>query len=257
MPGEIRSFLKSTKWNEVLAAVQFSMNVKIHPAHGFTPFQVVFARNPPSFQDYSNCVDSINNDTLSERGKAIQNVLYPTIRDAALSSATKRAKAYDKTHARAAFKVHDVVMIRDESKVNKMEPIWVGPYKILRKNRGGAFLLLDSTGALLPRNVAPSQMKRIDEDSYSSNSFEVKSILNHRGVANDREYLVQWKHSEVPTWEPFTNFDDLSPIQDYFRRLSLLEGGDGNPTNPPINSSNNDAGSVSRKMPKIKLLFNS
>ena len=79
------------------------------------------------------------------------------------------------------------------------------------KNRGGSYILQDSTGALFPRNASASQMKKITDDQFATDHAEVDCILNHRGDGASRKYLAKWKGRDVLTWEPVSHFDDFSP----------------------------------------------
>ena len=99
---------------------------------------------------------------------------------------------------------------------------------MLKRSFGGAYLLQDQTGALLPRNVPPSQLKIISYHADpSEQSFEVLSILNHRGSVQDREYLVKWKHEYPDTWIHHAKFNDLDIIRKYWaRRTPVSPEGD-------------------------------
>ena len=104
---------------------------------------------------------------------------------------------------------------------NKFEPAYHEPYKVLRRNRGGAYILEDSTGALYPRNVPPSHLKTIpNQDADQTSSFEVEAILNHVEDKEGIKYHVRWKDysEDHDSWEPHTSFDDLETISKYWAR---------------------------------------
>jgi hypothetical protein len=189
---------------------------------------LVFGRRHTDFADYSTAVPAVL--PLDDRIKLISDVLHPAARASSTSRSARRQAKFAKKSKKSSpsFAVNDLVMIQDTLRRNKMEPPWVGPYKILRKNRGGAYIIQDSTGALFPRNVTTSQMKKITDDQFGTDHVEVDCVLHHRGTGSSREYLVQWKGRDVLTWEPVSHFDDLAPIDTYFRRLSNNLGeGDG------------------------------
>ena len=113
-------------------------------------------------------------------------------------------------------------MKRDPTRTSTLQPYYEGPFKVLKRTSGGSYVLQDATGALLPRNAAPSQLKIIShapDDKQAS--FEVDAILDHRGTVNyDRSYLVKWKHDHPHTWIPEQDFNDLDCISSYWKRRS-------------------------------------
>jgi hypothetical protein len=123
----------------------------------------------------------------------------------------------------AAFPNGSTVMIVDQTRGNKFEPKYVGPYIILRRSRGGAYVLKDMTGDILDRRVTSDQMKLVRRDGRAIDTnnpiYEVHSVMDHRGVPGHYEYLVRWKNygQEDDTWEPAANFLDNKVIQDYWR----------------------------------------
>eukprot|EP00733_Pompholyxophrys_punicea_P000270 Pompholyxophrys_punicea_v1_NODE_58_length_4147_cov_5.424487.p4 type:complete len:114 gc:universal NODE_58_length_4147_cov_5.424487:799-1140(+) len=92
-------------------------------------------------------------------------------------------------------------------------------FSAVRLNKGGAYELLDATGALLARAVPPSHLKVIAGDMLSD-SQEVTAIVDHRKEASDTLYRVRWKGlSEADdTWEKPSAFDDPTLISRYWRR---------------------------------------
>jgi len=136
---------------------------------------------------------------------------------------SKAAAAFAKKHGKRIsknpFPPGSYVMVIDPVRSSKNEPFYIGPFKVLRRNQGGAYQLLDTDNTLFPRNVAPSAMKLtrinpIDDEA----SYVVDKILDHKGSPSSREYLVKWKHFDdsFNAWIPTTNFDDLSVIDKYW-----------------------------------------
>jgi hypothetical protein len=115
------------------------------------------------------------------------------------------------------------VMLKEQRQGAAFNAKYSGPYKVLRRTRGGAYVLLDATGTLLPRNVAPQHLKLIDPAGVhadESPSYEVEAILDHRGPVSDREYLVRWQgyDSSSDSWEKASSFDTHGVIDEYWRR---------------------------------------
>ena len=111
------------------------------------------------------------------------------------------------------------VMVTDQWRSSKKEPRYEGPFKVLKRTRGGSYQLLDTDGTLFARAVAPMHMKPVSKDpAHDALSYVVDCIIDHRGPPGSREYLVRWKSfsKDHDSWEPVKNFDDLAVIINYW-----------------------------------------
>jgi hypothetical protein len=114
------------------------------------------------------------------------------------------------------------VMTLDPILGEKLSPRYEGPYTIVQRNAGGAYILKDGTGTLLDRTYAPSQLKLVLDDADESDTYEVERVVAHRPHTHDsnkKEYLVKWKNysSKLNTWEPEENFVERSTLTDYWK----------------------------------------
>lgn len=119
------------------------------------------------------------------------------------------------------FPAGSFVKIRNLTRRSKLEEEYEGPFKVVRKTRGGSYVLQDFDGNLLERNYPPRDLTLISGDpTPDSESYEVEQILNHRAGEHGYEYLVKWKgyDAEYNTWEPESSFNTLVPIQTYWDR---------------------------------------
>lgn len=215
-----------------LPAAQSAINTKPAGLHGCMPAELFFGRPVNALQDYSDVeTDLMSEDELSERLTVMMDLVYPEVfkrsqRKHALSA--KRANANRRATV-SSFEPGCTVMISDVIRGSKNDPPFVGPYTVLKKTRAGTYVLLDSTGCILGRNVPKSQIKLVSApprpelaQAVSANplqrSYVVDKILRHRGPEGAREYLVRWRgyDSSSDSWEPDTNFDDRRVIQDYW-----------------------------------------
>jgi hypothetical protein len=119
-------------------------------------------------------------------------------------------------------------MVLDPIQGDKFTPRYEGPYTVVCKNTGGAYILKDGTGALLGRRYAPSQLK-LALNSLTEPTYKVEEILDARsipekeGVPAHTEYLVKWKdyESEFNTWEPEKNFIEKRCIHKFWKDCDL------------------------------------
>jgi len=230
----IKKLLNGVKkeWDLHVPFAQFCINQKIAEIHQSAPFSVMFGRTTNAFNNFSN-IDSNLPDSPDAEQQAIflaevnqhiremKEALFPGIADK-ISNAQAKGKAYfDANHRQVSFPLNSYVMVRDTRRSNKLDPINEGPYKIINKTKGGAYILEDGEGKLLERNFPPSALIIISADPiYGEPSYEVEAILNHRKTDNGYEYLVRWKNytADDDSWEPQENFDDLETIQRYWVR---------------------------------------
>jgi transposase InsO family protein len=260
-----------SSWEKHVPTVQFYLNNKVQSCHGSTPFSLMFARSSNSFTDYTTtALKPLSDDLLLERLKNIQSILFPAISAKLQTTQNKTKHRFDTTKNLLSnpFPDGSFVMRRDATRSSTLQPYYEGPFKILKRTSGGSYVLQDSTGALLPRNAAPSQLKIISYAPDSTQtSFEIDAILDHRGEVNyDRAYLVKWKHDHPNSWIPERDFDDVDCITQYWKRRitpqasSFLEGGNvmtEPQTQTQTISANNKPGPQSQKHSKNSKRTNS
>lgn len=231
---------ENKQWDRFVPAVQLFMNTKVSAAHDSAPFSVMFGRRINNFQDFSD-IDPANADFAAARAKLhwFTDVLFPAIADKEAGNASKAITAFARSNriSKDPFPPGSFVMVINPTKSSKAEPSYEGPFKVLRKTRGGSYQLLDNDASLFSRAVAPSQMKLVSKNpKHDAVSFVVDRILAHRGKPAAREYLVRWKGGvpEDDSWEPFSSFNDQQIIAQYWsgisKPLSHSEGSDVMPS---------------------------
>ncbi|KAI8319064.1 hypothetical protein GQ54DRAFT_299643 [Martensiomyces pterosporus] len=115
-------------------------------------------------------------------------------------------------------------MVVDKVRASKSDPANEGPFKVLRRTQGGSYELQDLDGETLSRRYPPRDLIPISSsDIFTEESFEVDKIIKHRKDNNGEfEYKVRWKGyaPSDDTWEPFANFNSVTPIDKYWTSLS-------------------------------------
>ncbi|KAH9244023.1 hypothetical protein BASA81_018607 [Batrachochytrium salamandrivorans] len=118
----------------------------------------------------------------------MSSVLFPAIGNLSKRSVNKAQlafiKKFGKQISKDPFPVNSSVMIVDPVRSSKNEPYYLGPFKVLRRTKGGSYEILDSDNTLFPRNVAPSMMKLIQRNAIDDqDTYVVDKILKHKGPA--------------------------------------------------------------------------
>jgi hypothetical protein len=230
------------RWDEALPGVTHAINTTESRQFKATPFSLFFGRPANSWKDYrltelQDCRFEVPNaeSEREEDKKLMEEVIVPAVRIAAEQRQDHQNAKLDKKRVRAPkFEVGCKVMVKDNQRSSKLEPLWLGPFEILRKNKRGTFQVKDLSGAILHRTIPVTQMKLCgagplfggDGSALGANDDEqkryvVQSIIDDR--VNDQgltEVLVRWRgYGEADdTWEKVSSFDDGATLANYWRR---------------------------------------
>jgi len=184
----------------------------------------MFGRTLNTLSDHSTTESQLlTHDQLVERWEKIHNIVYPAITSRVSKFVAKAQEQFAKRHKilQDPFPPGAAVMTIDPTRSTKLDPVYEGPFRVLRRNRGGTYLLQDHDNTLLSRPVPPEDLKLISQSAlHDTTSYIVDRILQHRGPPNKREYLVKWKHFDdrYNLWIPHSNFDDIQCISDYWKQ---------------------------------------
>jgi hypothetical protein len=119
----------------------------------------------------------------------------------------------------------DPEYLLDSSFKPSHEPVYIGPYIVVRRLPHGTYLVKDETGEQLKRSVPLDQMKLVPSaaDSAATDNrdvYVVDNIVAHRitplGVL---EYRVKWKgySTKQNSWIPEENLVDTDYVHQYFK----------------------------------------
>jgi transposase InsO family protein len=224
-------------WDLYIPGGQLFLNSKVQPLTSSSAMALMFARPSNPLLDYKSVSSELlTADQLVERNQLVLDVVYPEIFDQVQAQQAASASRTNKKRPKAKpIPLGSSVMIKDVARSSKLDPYWVGPYKVVRKTRAKTYSLLDSRERLLPRAVPVDQLKLIAlpeepfrnthvDDSSSvptapNGSQVVDKILDHRGPEGKRQYLVQWAKDGDTTWEPESHFDDINVIRSYWSNV--------------------------------------
>ena len=226
---------RTEDWDLYVDSTQEALNNTHTALHGTRPFSLMFARRPNENKDYNNVLDKTKSPEtmkqLETRINEFNDTVLPAIREKIKTSQAASRDKFNQTHRILSdIPTGSQVTLKNVNRVAKSDPLYVGNYTVKRKTQGGSYVLVDATGALLPRDVPPSQIKVISQEVSLSNtdqseSYDVEAVLHHKGSPGNYLYKVRWKGygEEDDTWEPASHFHDYRPIQKYWSRLSEQE----------------------------------
>jgi hypothetical protein len=81
--------------------------------------------------------------------------------------------------------------------------------------------LTDPAGELVKTIYPSHKLKLIDSIPDDDDHFVVERVVDDRGPAGAKEYLIKWKgwptEDNTCTWEPLSSFDSPIMIEAYWR----------------------------------------
>ena len=222
-------------WPLFVPLAQYSFNARISFFTGSMPFSLMFGRSPAEWKDYSASASasvsdvpvSVSLDDWKLQQEKLVSLIYPAVSNRireSKSAMMKRLDAHRRLLLPTSIPAGSTVMLKDVTRSNKFEPKYVGPYIVLRRSRGGAYVLRDLTGDVLDRRVPGDQLKLVSKKARAKDKdpkavvYVVNKVIDHRGSPGAYEYLVNWSgYSDSDnTWEPATSFLDDAVIKRYW-----------------------------------------
>ncbi|CEP12320.1 hypothetical protein [Parasitella parasitica] len=165
-------------------------------------------------------------EQLIERIDVMSDVVFPAIMDKTNAYVDNMKDKFDKyKNIVKDFEKGAPVMVRFPTLKGSLTPSYMGPYTIVRKTKGGSYVLSDETGLLMDRDYTPSELKAISQDNIlneddGNHIYEIEGILDHRGTGSNIEYKIRWKgySQEEDSWLRPEMITHEHIIQQYWRR---------------------------------------
>lgn len=142
----IRSYIDINRldWDEWLKYFTYCFNTTPSSVNNYCPFQLVFAKIPPSFDFLSsNKIDPVYNID-SYYSEIRQRLQISNLRAKQIIEKAKqdRKEEYDKKSKPLNVKVNDLVLIENYPR-HKFEPLFKGPYKIEKIKEPNCFIKIE------------------------------------------------------------------------------------------------------------------
>eukprot|EP01135_Chromosphaera_perkinsii_P002187 Nk52_evm22s218 gene=Nk52_evmTU22s218 len=188
----------------------------------------MFARTLNEFVNYNNLPeDNLKPDVemLNNRVTEMRNVVRDALKQKIDETLNKRARYYSNGRL---IKNDDLlpgsaVLLYDKEASSKLDPKYFGPFSIIRKNRGGAYVLKDLYSNVLERNIPRSMIKPINSGLLRTlERKEIEAVLNvKKNSSGQTEYLVKFKYlgPKNNAWIPDKAISNRKLIAEYWARL--------------------------------------
>jgi transposase InsO family protein len=156
------------KWDHFVSQALFNLRVRQHQITGFSPFKLMFgveARLPvcgetPYVLDMRNPSDlveiraQLRRDMENNRNLAQSNTQQARMRDSTRFNASATLDPLE---------IDDWVLLRAQSR-KKLQPVWIGPYKVVQVAPYDTYRLKSPEGYLVPALVHRNRLKRAHLD---------------------------------------------------------------------------------------------
>jgi hypothetical protein len=154
----------------------------------------------------------------------MSKIVYPTILEKAKRKIDSRNLKFLKKNRIITNLLNPgaLVMVKDETRSNKHEPIYEGPFVIVRRTAGGPYVLKGPDGTEYKRDA--SVLKSIHQEAAIQGiTAEVEEIIGERVEPDDsKPFLVKWKgiSPHLNSWVPHADFIDHGPISKWIKKNS-------------------------------------
>ncbi|MGH2639393.1 MAG: integrase catalytic domain-containing protein, partial [Rhabdochlamydiaceae bacterium] len=141
-------------WESWLPLVQLSINAAFSKRTKSAPFSLMFGRQFNGFGDFSDtdtCEDIVEAaEKQLSRSKVLWNVILPGVSEVNRMTKEKLRTSLDTNRKQQGMLLPGTkVMALDQTRGSKWDPVYEGPFTVVRQGEGGAYTLKDAKGAHL------------------------------------------------------------------------------------------------------------
>jgi transposase InsO family protein len=208
-------------WDVFVPSIQYFTNLKICARHGSAPFSLFFARQANAFDTFSNSLKSEPNyEQFQKKLEYITGLVYPMIKKKTEEFHVITSRNHSKWKpiiSHEKFPPGSLVMVKDDTRENKSDPPYEGPFIVIRRNSGGAYILKGKDGSEYQR--VANQMKFINKtdniDSFVDSSLqEIQKII---AKVDEDHFIVKFKGLKEPQKIHRSDFQSSNLISKFER----------------------------------------
>ncbi|CEP18537.1 hypothetical protein [Parasitella parasitica] len=160
--------------------VQLALNNKVSKRLNTPPFNLIVM----SYEELIKRIDHMN------------EIVFPAINDRTDKYISNLRDQFDKNkNVVKDYPPGTHVMVRIPILKVALTPSYEGPFTIIRKTKGGSYVLQNELGVLMDHDYARRELKVVSKDNIDddSDTYEIEDILEHKGSGKNTEYKIRWK----------------------------------------------------------------
>jgi hypothetical protein len=186
----------------------------------------MFAREPNNYDVFTNTSnETFNQDVWEKHLEKLKKIIRPAINQKVNIAHLIREDQFNAKFKLVVFKPKDRVMAKDVTRASKWHSFYEGPFEVICRNLGGAYILKDSANSILPFRFPPSHLKLVlSSTPLIEKSYPIKKILSHLPIKYrpyDFDYYVQFDIPDTtPVWIAAELFDSPIPVEKYWKSIS-------------------------------------
>lgn len=211
------------RWDDALPGVTMAVNAKDSRITGTAPFTLFYGRTRNQWEDYTVQALAITDGPrrteadaaahIEAQQKVMREAVTPAVREVVAKNQQKQNAKLDATRKLVVeeFPPGSLVMLDNPFGTT---PRRVGPFLVVRRNRGLTYTLQDLNRRILERHFPVSQLSFVASTTTplttpsggvlntSKATRVVTSLMQHRkrsGSANELEYLGRWDDHPAAT----------------------------------------------------------
>jgi transposase InsO family protein len=222
----LRTFLTEyqSTWIQVLPWAVYQHNILPGVILPYSPYRIVFGREPPSIGDVPTNKPTHRNVSCEEWFQELES-MRKKVQDSLTKIHSRLRSKYISQHRNPEYEPGDKVWVRNtkpRSNVSKLDPLWTGPCEILERiGSTGRYKVslphgvedahMDSFKPYLtpPSGVAiPFHYFKPKAVLHESDEYVVDKIVGHKVEKGVHFWKVRWKGygPEEDSWEPASSF---------------------------------------------------
>jgi hypothetical protein len=210
-------------WPVHLNYVASCLNSRISSVKGTSAFALMFGREPNGYENYADDpTATFDQDAWEKHLDKLEKIVRPAINQKVNIAQLIREDHFNAKYKIVTFQPGDNVMAKDVTRTSKWHSKYEGPFEVVRRNNGGAYILKDKTNSILPFRFPPSHLKTVAPgQTLMEKSYPIRKILAHAPVPDrpyEYDYYVQFDIPDTsPVWLAAELFDSTIPIEKYWK----------------------------------------
>jgi hypothetical protein len=214
-------------WDKFLPFALLAYRTKRHESTKFSPYSLVFGREPNHFEDWTleNPKNEVNE--LIQRTLQIKKLFEETLPSAKenLKKAKHRQLAVQNKRNTVEFdrlEIGQTIFIKNEGLISKLTSRYVGPFTIDGHASGGNYYLKNALGERMDKSYPRNKLKVTESLQEENESNEEIDYVFDSKIENDKQFfLVKWKDSEDTNWVPLEAFNNLECVNAFQKKKAL------------------------------------